>query len=316
MKKTHVFIASSVEGLNIAKSVQENLEYKAFTTIWSQAFFELSKSAIDSILDQINDFDFSIFIFSPDDILNIRGVEHSAVRDNVIFELGLFIGHLGKERCFIVQPRDENIHIPTDIIGVTPATYDKHHPNLTAALGIACSQIEQQISKLGFFHSSDRLRNLSGNNNDSLYTLSGEVPISNIEGKLKFSPEEWSVLDVKINPAADYQFLHSSRHAHAMVISEKFKISADKLLNLAIKNFHAAGSVPNVLYNNKIRISGCEALEVGFEVDLDGIELFYHNVYISSPNGVLQVMAWCPTELKSDLESALKDLSSHLHLAT
>ncbi len=316
MKKPHVFIASSVEGLQIAKSIQENLEYGAFTTIWSQAFFELSKFTVDSLFDQMNDFDFAIFIFSPDDILNIRGLEHSAVRDNVIFELGLFIGHLGKERCFIVQPREEDLRIPTDIIGLTPATYDKHHPNLTAALGVACSQIEQQISKLGFFHSSDRLGSLSGKNNDSLYTLGGEVLISNLGYKLKFSPEEWSVLDVKTNPAAEYQFLHSSRHAHAMVISERLKLSMDKILKLAIKHFHAAGSVPNILYKNKIKISGCEAVEVGLEAVVEGVEFFYHNVYISNSNGALQIMSWCPTELRSDLEDDLKGLSSHLQVVT
>ena len=73
------------------------------------------------------------------------------VRDNVIFELGMFIGKLGKKRCFIVSPRtQEPFRIPTDLLGVTPATYNPNRDDgkLSAALGPACNKIRQTIENI------------------------------------------------------------------------------------------------------------------------------------------------------------------------
>ena len=84
--------------------------------------------------------DFGVFIFSADDVIRMRKKEYSAVRDNVIFELGLFVGRLGKGRNFILLPRGEDkLHIPTDLMALTTGTFDPNRSdkNLTAALGSA-----------------------------------------------------------------------------------------------------------------------------------------------------------------------------------
>lgn len=313
MKKTSVFIASSVESLDIAKSVQENLEYSTYATIWSQAFFELSRSAIDSLVDKLNNFDFSIFIFSPDDVSIIREKEHLVIRDNVIFELGLFIGYLGKERCFIIQPRNQSIHIPTDILAITSASYDENHPNLTASLGPACSKIEKRINELSFFHSRDRIQQLMGEGiHDSLYSLSGEIPISNGRGKLKFSPEKWTVSDLKQNPAAEYQLIHFSHNAHAIVITESLSLKLEVVISLAMKNILVSGSEVNKLYRNNVTVKNGKAAELGLEITNVnvGVRFFYHNLYIASKKGVIQIMTWCPIELKNDLMVDLQELTT------
>ena len=46
---------------------------------------------------------FAIFVFHPDDKSLIREKEYDTVRDNVILELGMFIGTLGLEKCFILK---------------------------------------------------------------------------------------------------------------------------------------------------------------------------------------------------------------------
>lgn len=151
--KPSVFVASSTESLEIAYSIQENLEYSAEVTVWTQGIFELSKYSLDSLLDALDTIDFGVFVFSPDDISIIRGKEHATVRDNIVFELGLFIGRLGKERNFIILPHgnEEAPHLPTDLLGLTPALYEPNRQdnNLRAALGPACSKISKAFTKLG-----------------------------------------------------------------------------------------------------------------------------------------------------------------------
>lgn len=147
-----VFIGSSTESLDIAYAVQENLEYEALITVWTQGIFDLSAFTLDSLTKAVSSFDFGIFVFSPDDIVKIREQQHRTVRDNVLFELGLFIGNLGRERNFVIIPtRVADFHLPTDLLGLTPSTFVSDRPdgNLMAALGPACNKIRRAIRRLG-----------------------------------------------------------------------------------------------------------------------------------------------------------------------
>lgn len=156
--KPSLFIGSSTESLDVAYALQENFEHSAEVTVWTQGIFELSKYSLDSLVDTLDAAHFGVFVFSPSDILIIRGEAKSTVRDNVIFELGLFIGRLGRERNFIVLPRGEedSLHLPTDLLGLTPALYEggRQDGNLRAALGPACSKISRAIAKIGALSST------------------------------------------------------------------------------------------------------------------------------------------------------------------
>lgn len=147
-----VFIGSSVEGLDVAYAVQENLEHDAEVTVWSQGVFEPAQTTLETLEKELGTFDFALFVFTPDDVVRIRGHQLGAVRDNVLFELGLAIGKLGRERAFILMPREEKpTRLPTDLLGVTPATYNPNRTdeNFLAALGPACNQLKRTIKRLG-----------------------------------------------------------------------------------------------------------------------------------------------------------------------
>jgi hypothetical protein len=142
----NVFIGSSVEAKDVAGAIQLGLQHDARCTVWHQSF-PLSKTTLDSLLNKSADCDFAVFVLSADDTAKIRGTDFIVARDNVIFESGLFMGGHGKERVFIVLPRDPSFHLPTDLLGFTPATYDPSwaRSDVNAALGAVVTQINQAI---------------------------------------------------------------------------------------------------------------------------------------------------------------------------
>ncbi|MEQ9490889.1 MAG: nucleotide-binding protein [Alphaproteobacteria bacterium] len=150
MSRARIFIGSSVEGLRVANAIHHALDYAAECTVWNQDVFKLTRPTMDSLVGALEQFDFAIFVMTLDDGVSIRGKEGTATRDNVVFELGLFIGKLGRERVFMVRPRDiQDFHLPTDLLGITAATYrsDREDDNISAAVGPACSQIQSAIAK-------------------------------------------------------------------------------------------------------------------------------------------------------------------------
>ena len=149
MKPT-LFVGSSSESLDVAYAAQRNLEDVAEVVVWKQGIFELTRSYLESLLDALDDTEFGLFVFAPDDVTKIRGTEMTTARDNVVFELGLFIGRLGRERSFIMMPKGvSDFRLPSDLLGICTATYDSpSRPNrLQAALGPACHDIRNAIRK-------------------------------------------------------------------------------------------------------------------------------------------------------------------------
>src|SRR6266851_4560153 len=147
-----VFVGSSREGLKVAEAIQKELANDAEVTLWSQGIFRTINVAIEDLMGALNEFDFAIFVFLPEDALTVRKKEAQSVRDNVLFELGLFLGKLGRQRNFFVAPKvepDFNFHLPSDLSGITPATYDPQAKNLRAAVGAPLYEIKESIRALG-----------------------------------------------------------------------------------------------------------------------------------------------------------------------
>jgi hypothetical protein len=60
------------------------------------------------------------------------------------------MGKLGRDRAFFVLPANqEGLRLPSDLLGVSTATFDASRDNIEAALGPACFRIRQAIKKFG-----------------------------------------------------------------------------------------------------------------------------------------------------------------------
>lgn len=153
MMKPSVFIGSSSEGLEIARAIEFQLKDVGEITTWNEGVFGLGLGTLESLVNALDRFDFAILALTPDDFTVSRDVAASSPRDNVMFELGLFMGRLGRSRTFIVYDVSTKLKIPSDLAGVTTATFDgvRQDKNLIAAVGPVCTLIRNSIRDLGEF---------------------------------------------------------------------------------------------------------------------------------------------------------------------
>ena len=157
-QRPRVFVGSSSEGLSLAEIIQLNLDHLCEVTVWHQGVFSPSSGTLEALLDAAPTFDFAVLLLTPDDFIESRGDANVAARDNVIFELGLFMGTLGRERTMIVYDRTSDLKIPSDLSGVTMITYQPHSSgDLEATLGAPCTRLKQQITRLGLRSPNKRM---------------------------------------------------------------------------------------------------------------------------------------------------------------
>ena len=145
MRKPQVFIASSSEATETADILQVALSNWSYPEVWTQGFFELTKTTIESLEKNMPRFDYCIFLLTPDDISVVRNEVYQTSRDNVIFELGLSTGILGRGRTFVIKPKTIDVKIPTDLLGVGILEYDNTAPNLRASLSVVSTQLKTHI---------------------------------------------------------------------------------------------------------------------------------------------------------------------------
>ncbi|WP_026694243.1 nucleotide-binding protein [Peribacillus kribbensis] len=160
--KPKVFIGSASESMHYATAVQAALAYYAEVTPWFTGVFNAHSYTMESLEKQLNQSDFAVFIFSPDDVVKMRGSLTVNTRDNTLFEMGLFWGKLRRGRVFylisesIPEELDglkvDKFHLPSDLDGLSVLKYENRaDQNYHAAVNVACSVIAGQIQKLGCF---------------------------------------------------------------------------------------------------------------------------------------------------------------------
>lgn len=120
-----VFVASSSEQIKVAKAVAAALESPQLQArVWDEETFNFSDAYIESLEKELDRADFAIVILTGDDPGNVREKDVNLPRDNVIFELGLFMGRLGRERCFFFVAHDSRTRIASDLSGVKSVEFD------------------------------------------------------------------------------------------------------------------------------------------------------------------------------------------------
>ena len=150
-ERIRLFVISSAEALPIARAIQTCFEHDPFhVVIWTDGVFKISNYTLQSLEDEVDKADFAIAIAHADDLTEVRSSTWPTPRDNVIFELGLFMGRLGRARAILMEPREEKVKLPSDLAGITTVSYKfEKGSNAVALLGPACNRLREHVKSLG-----------------------------------------------------------------------------------------------------------------------------------------------------------------------
>ncbi|UFH33355.1 nucleotide-binding protein [Chryseobacterium sp. C-71] len=140
MDKRKIFI---VHGHNdtLKLDVARTIEKLNLTPIILHEQVNNGKTIIEKF-EKFSDVSFAIILLTADDLGNSKNIEHlnKRARQNVIFELGYFIGKLGREN--VMTLKEEGIETPNDISGVVYTHYD--------AYGNWKSELVKELKSAGF----------------------------------------------------------------------------------------------------------------------------------------------------------------------
>ena len=92
-QKIRLFVIFSKEALPIAEALEIAFKDDTFETkLWSDDVFKISNYTLEDLEREVDQADFAVAVAQPDDHSKSRGKRWPVPRDNVIFELGLFMG--------------------------------------------------------------------------------------------------------------------------------------------------------------------------------------------------------------------------------
>ena len=154
--KKRLFIGGSSEELATAKLVKGLLENDFDVTIWNDTIwekevFKINNNFLNDLLKAPLKFDFGILIGTTDDETIKRGKGVLSARDNILFELGLFIGRMGIENCaFLV---DEKVEIPSDFGGIYLSKFNSSNL-LETVSRIKIMFLKSENDRVNFFPSA------------------------------------------------------------------------------------------------------------------------------------------------------------------
>lgn len=126
-KRQRIFAISSAEALPVAMTGvaqfkhEDNFEYLP----WPAEVFRTSSYPMDDLEAELSRADFAVAIAQDDDMSTSRSTRTRVPRDNVIFELGLFMGRLGRKRTVLMVPKGTDVKLPSDLKGLSVVHYSK-----------------------------------------------------------------------------------------------------------------------------------------------------------------------------------------------
>jgi CAP12/Pycsar effector protein, TIR domain len=207
--KQEVFLGSSREAMWLARAIEgvlstfEEIEVNAWYHFGS---WELGTSTLESLEARLSECDLAVLVLSDDDWTQSRDNEpRPAPRDNLLFELGLFMGRLGRDRAFFFFPQNRDFKLPSDLFGITALPYPHIEDRGRAARVVSplCTLVANHIAEVVKRQPEVRPRleptvNFPKDNNVVDRTLPS-LPSSNVSIlKLRIAIKDEDISDVRV----------------------------------------------------------------------------------------------------------------------
>jgi predicted nucleotide-binding protein len=148
-EKSQVFVISSKEALSIAEGLKALETDSVHVKVWSDGVFRASHYPLESLELAVDQSDFAVAVAQPDDQVTSRGHTSPSARDNVMFEVGFFMGRLGRPRTMLMEPATEKAKLPSDLLGITTVPYDYDAKGAAGSLEAAVAQVRAIVEELG-----------------------------------------------------------------------------------------------------------------------------------------------------------------------
>ena len=141
--KPKIFIGSSRNGYGTAEKVKAYLSSTGDGFLWQEAgVWEPNRSTFDNLLRMASYFDFGVFIATADDLTLTYEKLVIEPRDNVILEISLFLGAMGRDKSFLLV--EKGIKLPSDFDGIYMPHFVKDNDE---TISKACNEYIEKIKE-------------------------------------------------------------------------------------------------------------------------------------------------------------------------
>jgi hypothetical protein len=141
--KPKIFIGSSLAGIEIAEKVKNYLARIGDCYLWQDPnVWEPNRSTFENLLRMVSYFDFGVFVATSDDLTLTNDKIVIEPRDNVILEMALFLGAMGRDKSFLLV--EEGIKLPSDFNGIYMPRFSKGNE---ISIQNACGEYTKKIDE-------------------------------------------------------------------------------------------------------------------------------------------------------------------------
>jgi hypothetical protein len=158
MDKSRIFIASSDKALEFAGMLRNEINTAGYceADTWKDAL-ELTgaETKIEALERSVKVYDYAVIIFAKADLL-VRGQDLKS-RDDCVFNAGLFMASLGRQRCILLSSVDKDA-LPSDLGGIIAikfiepdslTNYDKCRPAIQPAAAVIQAWVQRTAAGRG-----------------------------------------------------------------------------------------------------------------------------------------------------------------------
>lgn len=141
--KPKIFIGSSMAGVGIAEKVKDYLSAVGDCFVWNDPnIWEPNRSTFENLLRMVSYFDFGVFVATADDLTFTSGKIVVESRDNVILEMALFCGAMGRDKAYLLV--EDGIKLPSDFNGIYMPRFKKSDDD---SIKKACDEYANKIEE-------------------------------------------------------------------------------------------------------------------------------------------------------------------------